>query len=220
MGGREQGTPLDPRPDSGAHCGSVKGHNQREKAQSLVEFALILMAVLAIIMGIIEFGRLLQSWLTVQNSAQAGARFATTGQCAVDPTDPEWRWDVARLQCIKDEAWQVVSSLDVNRDAGPLDPGYFDVSVHASDPPEPTPDAEYPGGPNARVAVDVIYNHELITPIVRDIVPWLSLRAHSEMITERYRHPGYGTPPGELPPTILPTSTPTSTPTPTPTVEP
>ena len=174
-------------------------------------------------MGIVEFGRLLQAWLTVQNSAQTAARFAVTGRCWVDPTDPGWNRDAARLQCIKDEARRMASSLSIVNGALPLDPGYFDVGIHASDSPEPTPDPdlEYPGGPNARVAVDVTYNHELITPIVREIIPWLTLRAHSEMITERYRHPGYGTPPGVLPPTIPPTSTftptPTNTPTPSPT---
>jgi hypothetical protein len=189
--------------------------NRRERAQTAVEFALVLMALLTVVMGIVEFGRLLQAWLTVQNSAQTGARFAITGQCWVDPTDDAW--DAARLQCIKEEAIRVAASLNVRAGAGPFDPGYFNVSVHASDPPgpAPNPDLEYPGGPNARVAVDVTYNHELITPIVRQIVPWLTLRAHAEMIAERYRHPGYGTPPGLLPPTIPPTSTPTFTPVPT-----
>lgn len=196
------------------------------QGQAVVEFALALLAILTIMMGIVEFGRLLQAWLTVQTSAQSATRFAVTGRCWIDPTDPNWNRDAARLQCIKDEARRMAGSLSIVNGALPLDPGYFDVSIHASDPPEPIPDPdlEYPGGPNARVAVDVTYNHELITPIVREIVPWLTLRAHSEMITERYRHPGYGTPPGVLPPTIPPTSTftptPTHTPTPTPTPEP
>ncbi len=195
---------------------------KRKIGQAAVEFALVLLVVLTIMMGIVEFGRLLQAWLTVQNSAQAAGRSAVTGRCSLPPTDPSWNRDAARLQCIKDDARAKADSLNIDNGAGPLEAGYFAVSVHASDPPEPTPDPdlEYPGGPHARVAVDVTYNHELITPIVRQIVPWLTLRAHAEMINERFRHPGYGTPPGELPPTILPTSTPTPTPTPTPTVSP
>jgi Flp pilus assembly protein TadG len=181
-----------------AQVGQLK---RRERAQSVVEFALALMVILTIMMGIIEFGRLLQTWLTVQNAAQAAARFAITGQ-GYNAADP---WDAVRLQDIKNEAWRVASSLSINPSAGPVQAGYFDVSVHASDPPQPTPGAEFPGGPNARVAVDVTYNHPLITPIVREIIPWIKLRAHAEMINERYRHPGYGTPPGELPPTVVPT---------------
>jgi hypothetical protein len=191
-----------------------KASKKKGTGQSVVEFAAALMVTLMIVMGIFELGRLLQTWLTVQNSAQTGARFAVTGQCWVDPTDPDWNLDAARLQCIKDQATRMADTLSIDPSAGPLEPGYFKVSIHASDPPglAPDPDLEYPGGPNARVAVDVTYNHGLITPVVREIVPWLRLGAHAEMINERYRHPGYGTPPGELPPTILPTSTPTATP--------
>lgn len=196
---------------------SVQGQPvpQGARGQTAVEFALSLLALLTIVMGIIELGRLLQAWLTVQNSAQAGSRMAVTGQCWVDPTSPSWNQDAARLQCIKDAATEAARSLRVDNGAAALDPGYFSIAVHASDPPTPDPDLEYPGGPNARVAIDVTYNHELITPIVREIAPWLTLRAHSEMIVERFRHPGFGTPPGILPPTILPTSTFTPTPTPT-----
>ena len=193
----------------------MQARHLRERAQTLVEFAVVILALLVLVMGIIEFGRLLQTWMTVQRSAQAAARFATTGQCAVDPTSPGWQQDAARLQCIKDAAREAAASLSVRNGAGVFDPGYFDVSVHASDPPTPDPDLEYPGGPNARVAVDVTYNHPLITPILNRILPCIRLGAHAEMINERYRHPGYGTPPGELPPTIMPTSTPTPTPTPT-----
>jgi TadE-like protein len=198
----------------------VQTRHLPERAQTVVEFALVILALLSIVMGIIEFGRLLQTWMTVQNCAQTAARFATTGQCAVDPTSPGWQQDAARLQCIKDAARDAAASLSVIGGAGVFDPGYFDISVHASDPPTPDPDLQYPGGPNARVAVDVTYNHPLITPIVSRLLPWITLRAHAEMINERFRHPGYGTPPGELPPTIRPTSTPTPTPSPTPTPTP
>jgi hypothetical protein len=179
----------------------LKINREKEQAQTLVEFALILMSVLTIMMGIIEFGRLLQVWLTVQNSAEAGTRFAITGRYFVRPdTDP---WDTARLQGIKDEARRVVGSLNVNDLAAPREPGYFNVTVRASDPPAGAqPGDEYPGGPNQRVTVLVVYNHELITPVVREIVPWIKVQARSEMITERYRHPGLGAPMGELPPVI------------------
>jgi hypothetical protein len=169
----------------------------------MAEFALALPVILALLFGLIEFAFMLQAWLTVQNSAQAGTRYAVTGLGYADPTvDP---WDQARLQLIKDEVRGAAGSLRINAGASPVQPGYFEVKVYASDVSTTTPGVEFPGGPEARVAVDVTFNHELLTPIVRPIVPWIRLRAHSEMINERYRHPGYGTPPGELPPTIQPT---------------
>ena len=181
----------------------MRKRRQQETAQAMVEFALALPLLLLLMLGIIEFGRLLQAWLTVQNSAQAGSRYAVTGQGFEDPlVDP---WDDDRLQAIKAEVRRAAGSLGIVDGASPVQPGYFNVTVLASDPPTTTAGIEYPGGPEARMAVDVTYNHELFTPVVRPIIPWIRLRAHSEMINERYRHPGYGTPPGELPATILPT---------------
>jgi Flp pilus assembly protein TadG len=51
----------------------------RSPGQALVEFALVLPFLVAILFVIIEFGRLLQAWLTVQNAARWGLRFAVTG---------------------------------------------------------------------------------------------------------------------------------------------
>lgn len=179
--------------------------------QTLVEFALILPTLMIIIMALFEFGRMFQVWLTLQYSAQAAARYATTGQQWVDPgMDP---WDSARLAAVKAEAQNNAATLAINPSAGQFEPGYFHVYVYASD--SPVVGHEYPGGPNARVVVDVVFNHPLITPLFTMIGPYITLKAHSQMIVERFRFPGYGTPAGTLPPTIPPTPTPTNTPTPT-----
>jgi hypothetical protein len=52
----------------------------RRRGQTLAEFALTLPILLLLIFGIIEFGRIFQAWVTLQNSARAAARYATTGQ--------------------------------------------------------------------------------------------------------------------------------------------
>jgi Flp pilus assembly protein TadG len=176
--------------------------------QSLVEFAMIIPTLLMIILGVFEFGRVLQVWLTVQNCAQNAARFATTGEQSVAPSVD--MWDSARLSAIKAEARCRAVSLSIDDSAGPSSPGYFHVFVYGSDPP--VQGAEYPGGPNARVAVDVVFNHPLIMPLANRIASYITLRAHAEMINEQFRHPGYGTPVGVLPPTIFPTPEPTNTP--------
>jgi hypothetical protein len=49
-------------------------------AQSMVEFALVLPILLALIFGVIEFGRMFQAWLSVQNSARFAVRYAVTGE--------------------------------------------------------------------------------------------------------------------------------------------
>jgi hypothetical protein len=54
------------------------------RAQALLEFALALPVLLLLIFGIIEFGRLLQAWLAVQNAARFGLRYAVTGEYNTD----------------------------------------------------------------------------------------------------------------------------------------
>ena len=50
---------------------------KRKKAQSIVEFALILPLLLFVILAIIEFGRLLVIYITVSTSAREGARYGS-----------------------------------------------------------------------------------------------------------------------------------------------
>jgi hypothetical protein len=47
---------------------------RNEKGQSLVEFAILLPLLLLVLMGILEFGLILNSYLTINNSAREGAR--------------------------------------------------------------------------------------------------------------------------------------------------
>ena len=67
------------------------------------------------------------------------------------------------------------------------------------------------GGPGDRVAITVLFDHPLITPL-RAIADWVPLVARREMIVEKYRTVRIQ----GLPPTIMgPTATNTSTATPT-----
>lgn len=47
---------------------------RNEKGQSLIEFAILLPFLLLLLMGILEFGIMLNSYLTIHNSAREGAR--------------------------------------------------------------------------------------------------------------------------------------------------
>lgn len=57
---------------------------RNEKGQSLVEFAILLPIILLLLMGILEFGLMLNSYLTINNSAREGARLGI-----VAGSDPE-----------------------------------------------------------------------------------------------------------------------------------
>lgn len=55
-----------------------------ESGQSLVEFAIILPILLLLIMGIIEFGLIMNSYLTIQNASREGARIGIVGAADSD----------------------------------------------------------------------------------------------------------------------------------------
>lgn len=52
---------------------------KKSDGQSLVEFAILLPVLLLILMGIMEFGMMLNSYLTIRNSSREGARAAIVG---------------------------------------------------------------------------------------------------------------------------------------------
>ena len=61
------------------------------KGQGLVEFALILPILLMLLLGIVEGGRIIWAYVTVQNAAREATRYAVTGRpfaCGGDPVDP------------------------------------------------------------------------------------------------------------------------------------
>lgn len=59
-------------------------HEERRKlkhrGQTLVEFAFTLPILLLLVFGVVEFGRLFQAWVTIQNAAREATRYTTTGQ--------------------------------------------------------------------------------------------------------------------------------------------
>ncbi len=68
---------------------------RHRRGQTAVEFALTLPILLLLMFGIIEFGRIFQSWVTIQNAARTAARYAITGQ-----------YDQTLFTDINNNAWQ------------------------------------------------------------------------------------------------------------------
>jgi hypothetical protein len=53
---------------------------RRRRGQTTAEFAITLPILLLLLFGVIEFGRIFQAWVTLQNAARTAARYASTGQ--------------------------------------------------------------------------------------------------------------------------------------------
>ena len=128
--------------------------NRRCRGISTVELALILPAVMALALGVIETGNMFTAWLTVHKAAQTGTRFAATGQ-----GDEEG----LRLQQIIDHTTDAADTLD-----GPISVdvrSWPDLNISG---PGLLND---PGGPCLPVEVTATYEYQPITPIIGDMLP-------------------------------------------------
>ncbi|MBL8050476.1 MAG: pilus assembly protein [Anaerolineales bacterium] len=92
------------------------GSPKKPKAQAMVEFALIIPLLMLVVVGVIEFSRLMFAWIIIENSTRFGIRYATTGNydtaycqslygrdCSNDT-----EVDVVRIPSIKDETRRIV----------------------------------------------------------------------------------------------------------------
>ncbi|GAP07605.1 TadE-like protein, partial [Anaerolinea thermolimosa] len=57
------------------------------RAQGLLEFALALPILLLLVFGVIEFGRIMQAWLALENGARFAVRYAVTGNYDIQYCD-------------------------------------------------------------------------------------------------------------------------------------
>jgi TadE-like protein len=87
------------------HQGARRRRQDAESGQAMVEFALILLPLLLLVAGIIQFGIALNYWLDMQRIANQGARWAAVdcGQKATTPLVPN-PCSPSLQQTLKDEA--------------------------------------------------------------------------------------------------------------------
>jgi Flp pilus assembly protein TadG len=153
--------------------------------QSLPEFALILPVLLLLLFGIVDLGRGVFAYNTIQNAANLGVRVAAVNQIETspdcdqrrpieNPADPHWS--------IKTCAANAATGLGVQTS---------DVTVTYAAPPgnavlvcsPPT------GSPTLQVGciatVTVTYTFRAATPIVGNLVGPVTLSSTSEMPVER-----------------------------------
>lgn len=77
----------------------VAGADRAEKGQSLVEFSLILMPLFFILLGIIQFGFIFNTYVTITNASRDAARLGTI--YVYDRTSTKAVNDLARNESIK-----------------------------------------------------------------------------------------------------------------------
>lgn len=130
------------------------------RGQSLVEFALILPVLVILLLGIIDFGMGLRSYISLTNATREGARFAAVGNTAgIYPTDCDGLTNTSVIGrvCV------ALEGLDLN-----------DLqNVTAS-----FPDGQSPG---ESVVVSANFHYQFITPLP-DFVDFFSAGALPEYI--------------------------------------
>ncbi|MBU1001108.1 MAG: pilus assembly protein [Proteobacteria bacterium] len=148
-----------------AHCRARRG----EQGTSVLEFALVLPVLLAMIFGIVELGCIYFANATVTKAAQVAVRYAVTGGGNEDGT---------RLTTIIAEAQRVADVL----------PGSVTVKVSswetytAASGSGSEGDA---GAPCELVEVEVRYHYDALTPIVGKLIPDdMVLTGRERMINE------------------------------------
>jgi len=115
---------------------------RKSNGQSLVEFSLALPIMLLLVLGVVEFGLGIRSYVSLTNSVREGARFASVGNPAGDPAD----CDGTTSDTVYGRVCYTNSTLDLDE----LDP---DVSY---------PEGTLPGSP---VIVSADYTYNFVTPL-------------------------------------------------------
>ena len=208
---------------------------QSSPGQALVEFALILTVLLMMIFLIIESARILWAWITVQQAAREGGRYAITGQydidCAVDGlpkfNEPDGGRDLCedeaaklRVASIVGIAHNSLSGLPVNEQTVAFeDEYYYNVEVWGVNQFNQL-QYDYAGLPQMPVVVRVTYRVPIITPFFRPILPTIPVFGQVTMNNESFGqlggvNQGQGLPP-DVPPVPTAGVTPSPSPSPTP----
>ena len=148
---------------------------RREDGQSLVEFALIAPIFFLLIFGIIDLSRAFQAYVTIQEAARGGARYAVTGR--IDCTGVTIQ---NRNNCIKHTVDQRVKDLDGH--AG-ITTSYRKWTYPAyADPP-----TENNAGQQCdAVEVEVSYTFHPITPIMNRLIPNVPMDAKERLVNEPF----------------------------------
>ncbi len=175
---------------------------KRSRGQGLTELAIILPILLLSVFLIVETGRIFQAYVTVQNAARQGARYAVTGQGGDD-----------RVTNIKEAAKDILAAGLPLADCG----GYC---CDTNPPPEGYCILVWsPGGyddaglPGQRVQVQVTYQVRVITPFLSTIARVVPVTGRVEMVNEPIGPTPLGQSGAPPPPLGIP-DTPTPTPKP------
>jgi Flp pilus assembly protein TadG len=127
--------------------------NRGERGSAFVEFALVSPLLLLLMFGVLDFGRLFFTQLTLQHALREAGRFAVTGNHLPNPGGGST--SMSRVASIKQVAQQSAAGLDLS--------SIQIHSVHGG--------TNHGGGPSDTVTISLTTNLKLLTPLVATFFP-------------------------------------------------
>jgi len=131
---------------------------KQKKGQALVEFALVLPIFLIVVFGIIDFGRILHSWASLNNQCVNAARAGAKRNTFLFGNSLFLNDSHASEQAVLDAFWSMQSPFMQSR-------GDFN-----QDNPDNKPTLSGVGTNNPTVSVSASYRLSLITPFLSSAI--------------------------------------------------
>lgn len=128
---------------------------KHKKAQGMVEFALLLPVLLLILIGTMEFGRILIIYTSISNATREGSRYGV-----VAPADKDKIEEIVRDRVILVPPDDLDLIITVGYDSGPRDSRTCN-----------TKDSSFPGGVGGRVIVCTSYKIQAMTFFIQPLLP-------------------------------------------------
>ena len=132
----------------------VRGVWRERGGQSLTEFALVVPLFFLLVFGIMDFGRLFNVQITLQNALREAGRFAVTGNHLTQGTNT-----LSRVDSIKQVAQQAATGTALTLSAIQIS----STSTNAG--------PGRAGGPGDTVTISISYDLHLLTPIIGQFFP-------------------------------------------------
>ena len=146
-----------------------------QRGQSLVEFALVMMPLFIILLGIIQFGFIFNAYVTITNASREGARIGTV--YVYDASLSKAQNDLARNNAIKDS---LLASMNLLSKAAP----HFSTSTTWTQSgltftngdlvvtyANPAAVVETDARVGQQVTVRALYHQDLIIPLIAQLLP-------------------------------------------------
>ncbi len=130
--------------------------NSGRRGQALVEYALVVPLIFLLVFGLVDFGRLFFTELTLQHALRVAGRFAVTGNHLPNPANPNQT--LSRAGSIMQVAQQSAVGIDVS--------GLQISSITSGGAA-----GSGAGGPGDSVKLSLTYNLTLLTPIIGQFFP-------------------------------------------------